>query len=308
MRTVHLELTVLGETADRVYDTLADLARYSELTDTVRSVVVTPVSDRVSTSAWEVVFRAGLLRWREQDVFDPTSRTIAFQQLDGDLAVFDGCWHCEPAPPRARSSPSTPGSTSGSRAWPTPSSRSPSAPWWRTPSSSSRALFPRRRRVDSLAGGRSAGGRGMRFLEPERERLERLPARGRQGAGATSRCSTWKHPATTRSRSTAARAGRHCSCRRATAGTAPRWSTPCASSAPSAAGRRSLAVATCMHHFSVACLVELTTAGNGFEWAMLRRSPSTPGTSARASPRASPASTSWRRPCAPTVVSTAACW
>jgi alkylation response protein AidB-like acyl-CoA dehydrogenase len=31
----------------------------------------------------------------------------------------------------------------------------------------------------------------------------------------------------------------------------------------------SLAVATTMHHFSVACLVELTAAGNGFEWVML---------------------------------------
>jgi alkylation response protein AidB-like acyl-CoA dehydrogenase len=31
----------------------------------------------------------------------------------------------------------------------------------------------------------------------------------------------------------------------------------------------SLAVATTMHHFSVASPVELTTAGNGFEWAML---------------------------------------
>jgi alkylation response protein AidB-like acyl-CoA dehydrogenase len=31
----------------------------------------------------------------------------------------------------------------------------------------------------------------------------------------------------------------------------------------------SLAVATTMHHFSVASLVELTEAGNGFEWAML---------------------------------------
>ena len=38
-----------------------------------------------------------------------------------------------------------------------------------------------------------------------------------------------------------------------------------------AVGNRSpsLAVATTMHHFSVASLVELTAAGNGFEWAML---------------------------------------
>ena len=31
----------------------------------------------------------------------------------------------------------------------------------------------------------------------------------------------------------------------------------------------SLAVATTMHHFSVASLVELTATSNGFEWAML---------------------------------------
>ncbi len=54
----------------------------------------------------------------------------------------------------------------------------------------------------------------------------------------------------------------------------------------------SLAVATTMHHFSVASLVELTAAGNGFEWAMLMPSRKTHGCSAPASPRASRASTS----------------
>lgn len=94
MRTVHLALHVPGTDPDDVYTRLADLARYPELTETVRSVIVTDVGDGVTTSTWEVTFRAGLLRWREEDVYDPAARTIVFRQLDGDLAAFDGTWRC----------------------------------------------------------------------------------------------------------------------------------------------------------------------------------------------------------------------
>jgi ribosome-associated toxin RatA of RatAB toxin-antitoxin module len=94
VRAVHLEMSIPRQRSDEVYATLSDLARYPELTDTVRSVVVTEVSDRVTISEWEVTFRAGLLRWREQDTFDPYAQTIDFSQLDGDLDVFDGSWRC----------------------------------------------------------------------------------------------------------------------------------------------------------------------------------------------------------------------
>jgi hypothetical protein len=45
-------------------------------------------------SQWEVTFRAGLLRWTEEDTFDPGALTITFHQLEGDIAVFDGSWQC----------------------------------------------------------------------------------------------------------------------------------------------------------------------------------------------------------------------
>jgi len=52
------------------------------------------VSENVTVSAWEVAFRVGLLRWTEQDTFDPAALSITFRQLDGDIAIFDGSWQC----------------------------------------------------------------------------------------------------------------------------------------------------------------------------------------------------------------------
>src|SRR6516162_11410404 len=97
MRTVRLRLHVPGKTASDVYQTLADFERYPELSDAVRSVTVTEVSERVTVSQWEVTFRAGLLRWTEEDTFDPAALTITFRQLDGDIAIFDGSWQCTDA-------------------------------------------------------------------------------------------------------------------------------------------------------------------------------------------------------------------
>jgi Polyketide cyclase / dehydrase and lipid transport len=56
--------------------------------------VVTEVSENVTVSAWEVAFRVGLLRWTEEDTFDPAALSITFRQLDGDIALFDGSWQC----------------------------------------------------------------------------------------------------------------------------------------------------------------------------------------------------------------------
>ena len=94
MRTLRLRLHVPDKPASEVYATLADFGRYPELCDAVRSVVVTEVSENVTVSAWEVAFRVGLLRWTEQDTFDPAALSITFCQLDGDIAVFDGSWEC----------------------------------------------------------------------------------------------------------------------------------------------------------------------------------------------------------------------
>ena len=99
MRTVRLRLHVPHKSASEVYATLADFERYPDLSDAVRSVAVTQVSENLTVSRWEVTFRAGLLRWTEEDTFDPAALSITFRQLEGDIAVFDGSWTCADAAP-----------------------------------------------------------------------------------------------------------------------------------------------------------------------------------------------------------------
>ena len=94
MRTVRLRLYVSHKPASEVYAALADFGRYPELCDGVRDVAVTEVSENRTVSRWEVTFRAGLLRWTEEDTLDPSALTITFHQLEGDIAVFDGFWQC----------------------------------------------------------------------------------------------------------------------------------------------------------------------------------------------------------------------
>jgi ribosome-associated toxin RatA of RatAB toxin-antitoxin module len=94
MRTVCLRIRVPHRSAGDVYALLADFERYPELSDPVQHVTVTRVSAKCTVSSWEVTFRAGLLRWSEEDTFDPERLSITFRQLDGDIAVFDGSWTC----------------------------------------------------------------------------------------------------------------------------------------------------------------------------------------------------------------------
>jgi ribosome-associated toxin RatA of RatAB toxin-antitoxin module len=97
MRSIRLRLHVPHQPASDVYAVLADFERYPHLSDAVRNVTITEVSGDRAVSRWEVAFRAGLLRWTEEDTFDPAALTITFRQLDGDVAVFDGSWQCSGA-------------------------------------------------------------------------------------------------------------------------------------------------------------------------------------------------------------------
>ena len=99
MRTIRLRLHVPHKPASDVYATLADFERYPTLCDAVQNVTVTTVSEHRIVSQWDVTFRAGLLRWTEEDTFDPRTLTIEFRQLEGDIAVFDGSWRCVEAAP-----------------------------------------------------------------------------------------------------------------------------------------------------------------------------------------------------------------
>ena len=94
MRTVRLRLHVPHQSASDVYATLANFEQYPTLCEAVQNVAVTEVSGNLTVSQWEVTFRAGLLRWTEEDTFDPGTLTITFRQLEGDIAIFDGSWQC----------------------------------------------------------------------------------------------------------------------------------------------------------------------------------------------------------------------
>jgi ribosome-associated toxin RatA of RatAB toxin-antitoxin module len=98
MRTIRLGLYIPHKPASEIYAALADFGRYPELCDAVRDVAVTEVSENITISSWEVTFRAGLLRWTEQDMFDPDALSITFRQLEGDVAVFEGTWQCLDVP------------------------------------------------------------------------------------------------------------------------------------------------------------------------------------------------------------------
>ena len=88
---------------DDAYARISDFARYVDLTDTVREVVLSPPEpDGTQMSQWTVTFRNGLLRWTERDTFDPVHWTVEFEQTAGDFATFTGSWRIEPAAPGSR--------------------------------------------------------------------------------------------------------------------------------------------------------------------------------------------------------------
>lgn len=96
MRHVALYATVDGRHPDDVYRRISDFRRYPELTDTVREVFVDTLPDGSAVSDWTVLFRGGLMRWRERDTFAPDDLTVTFEQLSGDFQTFAGQWRCTP--------------------------------------------------------------------------------------------------------------------------------------------------------------------------------------------------------------------
>jgi ribosome-associated toxin RatA of RatAB toxin-antitoxin module len=95
MRTVHRHFIVPARAPADVYATIADFARYPQHSEAVRSVSISAGDDDRSLSSWEVNFRNGIMRWVEEDTFDPATGRIDFRQVEGDMAAFDGAWTCE---------------------------------------------------------------------------------------------------------------------------------------------------------------------------------------------------------------------
>ena len=95
MRHVEILANVTGGAPAAVFEALSDFERYPDATDAVRNVTVARQTATKSASSWEVNFRSGVLRWKEEDEFDSDARIIRFRQTQGDLEHFTGSWHVD---------------------------------------------------------------------------------------------------------------------------------------------------------------------------------------------------------------------
>lgn len=84
-----------NEDPHRLFDRVADISAYPEMIDVVDAVRILEASGDRRTAAWEIRLRGSVLQWTETAMFDRQALTISFQQLDGDLDVFEGRWAVE---------------------------------------------------------------------------------------------------------------------------------------------------------------------------------------------------------------------
>jgi ribosome-associated toxin RatA of RatAB toxin-antitoxin module len=98
MPRVIIRTRTTAHDAAEAYARISDFARYPQLTEAVKDVVLHPAeADGSIVSEWTVHFRKGLLRWTERDLLDPVARTITFTQVKGDFVEFSGVWLVEPS-------------------------------------------------------------------------------------------------------------------------------------------------------------------------------------------------------------------
>lgn len=91
MRHVEVAGEVVGRTASEIYTRLSDFGSYPRLSEAVLAVTVSTVDGR-AFSDWEVKFREGILRWKEEDRFHPERWALSFRQIEGDIDHFVGEW------------------------------------------------------------------------------------------------------------------------------------------------------------------------------------------------------------------------
>ena len=92
MRKINVVAIAKGKSPDLAYRILADFEAYKAHSDVVREVVILERDEKRSVSTWEVNFRQGILRWKEEDHYDPAGLRMHFEQLEGDAEEFRGEW------------------------------------------------------------------------------------------------------------------------------------------------------------------------------------------------------------------------
>lgn len=92
MQDLEIVARVPHRNADETYPILCDFESYPKNSKAVHRVTSQVLSDERTLSTWEVDFRGGIMCWTEEDLFDPSSYTISFNQTEGDVEHFSGQW------------------------------------------------------------------------------------------------------------------------------------------------------------------------------------------------------------------------
>ncbi len=92
MPQIVIEASTNGRAPADVFTAVADFESYPAASEEIQGITVTRESETVSVSEWAVAFRGGVMRWSERDHFDPATRTIRFDMIEGDSDIWRGVW------------------------------------------------------------------------------------------------------------------------------------------------------------------------------------------------------------------------
>src|ERR1044071_2636917 len=98
MRTIRLRAEIDADPAG-VFLAVTDFGRWPALAADVRDVAVVRAAGPGTPreTCWEVNFRRGVLRWREEEVVDLVRLRVEFDRTDGAFQDFRGSWQASPA-------------------------------------------------------------------------------------------------------------------------------------------------------------------------------------------------------------------
>lgn len=88
---------VLPGSVEDVWRYTTDFASFPRFMEDVISIDIVEHEGNRAVSKWVTKLEGRILRWTEEDVFDPEGHRIRYRQTDGDLKKFEGEWRHEPA-------------------------------------------------------------------------------------------------------------------------------------------------------------------------------------------------------------------
>ena len=81
---------------EHVYAILSDMTQFPRFMHSIESVVIRQSGPGYTVSEWTARRQGARFRWVERDQFFPEDLRIAYSQVEGDLALFQGHWQLTP--------------------------------------------------------------------------------------------------------------------------------------------------------------------------------------------------------------------